>query len=36
MYIRRFGNYKVLCTNKTIGLGPHKSELPDEEVRELT
>ncbi len=35
LYIRRISNYRVLCPNKMIGLGPRSADISDMEAKEF-
>jgi hypothetical protein len=35
LYIRRIQNYRVLCPNKMIGLGPRQADISDSEAKEF-
>jgi hypothetical protein len=35
LYIRRIQNYRVLCPNKMVGLGPRQADISDSEAKEF-
>jgi hypothetical protein len=35
LFTRHISNFRVLCLNRILGIGPHKSEQPTEDARKL-